>query len=192
MRPAPEGSPEHPSHADAFAAPIEHRSGIDSAYPAHELTALSSKARAIAGALDGIVARQAPVAGCPPTRANPRIAGSAALAMVAKQYLRHRRMRDALFPTGLFADPAWDLLLDLYVAGVERRRISISSACIAAAVPSTTALRWIAVLESKGLILRIADSKDRRRAYLTLGAQASRSIEAWLQDMSGIGSTGAD
>ncbi len=101
-------------------------------------------------------------------------------------------MRDALFPTGLFADPAWDLLLDLYVAGVERRRISISSACIAAAVPSTTALRWIAVLESKGLILRIADSKDRRRAYLTLGAQASRSIEAWLQDMSGIGSTGAD
>lgn len=163
-----------------------------SAYPAHELMALSGNARAIAEALDGIAARQAPAARPLPAGPVRSTAGSAPLAMLAKRYLRHRRTRDALFPAGLFADPAWDLLLDLYVAGMERRRISISSACIAAAVPSTTALRWIALLESNGLVLRIADSDDRRRAYLALAPRASMSIEAWLQGMCDIWGAGAD
>jgi len=171
---------------------MENGGGIVSAYPAQELMALSGNARAIAEALDGIAARQAPTAGRPPAGSVRSTAGSAPLAMLAKRYLRHRHTRGALFPAGLFADPAWDLLLDLYVAGVERRRISISSACIAAAVPPTTALRWIALLESNGLVLRIADSDDRRRAYLSLAPRASISIEAWLQGMCDICSPAAD
>ena len=42
------------------------------------------------------------------------------------------------------------MLLDLLAARLERERVSVSSLCIAAAVPPTTALRWIRTLTDKG------------------------------------------
>src|SRR3546814_1843272 len=59
---------------------------------------------------------------------------------------------DTLFPyTTLFrSDPAWDMLLDLYLAAERNTRpVSISSLCIASAVPATTALRWIKTFRSE-------------------------------------------
>src|SRR3546814_16438627 len=53
-------------------------------------------------------------------------------AMAAKLLLRRRRQRDEAFPKDLFADPAWDMLLDLYAAQqLERPPIAVSSLCIA-------------------------------------------------------------
>ncbi len=107
--------------------------------------------------------------------------GEQALASAARHYLKQRRRRDALFPKCHFADPAWDLLLDLYVAGVEGRPVPVSSACIAAAVAASTALRWIGVLEKAGLVRRIADRQDGRRAFLTLSPLASERVAIWLR-----------
>jgi hypothetical protein len=44
-------------------------------------------------------------------------------------------MREQFFGPDLFADPAWDILLDLYAARLEQQRVAVSSLCIAAAVP---------------------------------------------------------
>jgi hypothetical protein len=85
--------------------------------------------------------------------------------------IRARRMRSQFFPPDLFADPAWDMLLDLFAAALEGRRVSVSSLCIAAAVPPTTALRWIGALHESGLFERQADPTDRRRAYIALSAK---------------------
>ena len=49
-----------------------------------------------------------------------------------------------MFGEGLFADPAWDIMLDLFAARIEGKDITVSSAGIAACVPPTTALRWSA------------------------------------------------
>ena len=38
----------------------------------------------------------------------------------------------------LFGEPAWDILLDLYIANVENKPVSVSSACIGSAAPPTT------------------------------------------------------
>jgi DNA-binding MarR family transcriptional regulator len=93
----------------------------------------------------------------------------------AKRLYRERRQREEAFaPFDLFGEPAWDLLLDLFIAGEERRAISVSSACIAAVVPPTTALRWIAALHERGLITRDADPDDRRRCLLALTPHAHR------------------
>jgi hypothetical protein len=89
-----------------------------------------------------------------------------------KAAIRARRLRERYFPADLFGDPAWDMLLDLLLAELEHRRVPVSSLCIAAAVPSTTALRWIGQMTAQGLLLREADALDRRRSYIKLSADA--------------------
>ncbi|MBB5711944.1 winged helix DNA-binding protein [Sphingomonas xinjiangensis] len=93
--------------------------------------------------------------------------------------IRARRMRNQFFGPELFADPAWDMLLDLFAAGIERRQVSVSSLCIAAAVPPTTALRWIGTLNEAGLFERQADPSDRRRAYIGLSAKAVDGMKSY-------------
>ena len=72
------------------------------------------------------------------------------------------------FFEGLLADPAWDILLDLLRAQLENEQVSVTSLCIAAAVPPTTGLRWIKLLEETGLIERRPDERDRRRSFLAI------------------------
>ena len=94
--------------------------------------------------------------------------------------IRARRMRAQFFAGDLFADPAWDMLLDLFAAELEQRRVSVSSLCIAAAVPPTTALRWIGTMHDSGLFQRQADPSDRRRAYIALSAKGLESMRSYV------------
>lgn len=93
--------------------------------------------------------------------------------------IRARRMRAQFFADELFADPAWDMLLDLFAAQLERRQVSVSSLCIAAAVPPTTALRWIGTLHEAGLFERQADPTDRRRAYIGLSVKGLEGMRSY-------------
>lgn len=93
--------------------------------------------------------------------------------------IRARRMRAQFFADELFADPAWDMLLDLFAAALERRQVSVSSLCIAASVPPTTALRWIGTLHEAGLFERQADPSDRRRAYIGLSAKGLEGMRGY-------------
>lgn len=91
---------------------------------------------------------------------------------LARQTYDDRRRRTKIFRSeDLFGEPAWDILLDLFIAAKERRRVSVTSACIGSAVPSTTALRWITILERQGLLVREADPGDARRVYVKLSAR---------------------
>jgi hypothetical protein len=91
--------------------------------------------------------------------------------------IRQRQLRGRFFDPDLFADPAWDILLDLTAAAAERVHVSVSSLCIAAMVPPTTALRWIRQMTEAGLLGRIEDHSDRRRAFIVL-TERSRSAMA--------------
>ena len=94
--------------------------------------------------------------------------------------IRARRLRDQYFSGELFADPAWDMLLDLMAARLEQKRVAVSSLCIAAAVPATTALRWIKALTDRGLFVRAADPQDGRRVYIELSDDAARALGAYF------------
>jgi DNA-binding MarR family transcriptional regulator len=101
-------------------------------------------------------------------------------AILARHLLRLRDRRNLLFPTGLFADPSWDMLLDLLVAESEGRRVAVSSLCIASGAPATTALRWIARLAELKLIERSPDTHDGRRSHVALTESASLQIRSLL------------
>lgn len=103
------------------------------------------------------------------------------LAQRVHRYLAARRARDALLEGDWFADPAWDLLLDLLAAQYLGRRVSISSACIAAHVPATTALRWIDRLVDEGALVREDDPSDGRRSYLGLAPELATRLEQWIE-----------
>ncbi|WP_267347255.1 winged helix DNA-binding protein [Sphingomonas sp. GM_Shp_2] len=118
-----------------------------------------------------------------PARPAPRADPGDAAAVRA--IIRRRRMRDALFPGNLFEDPAWDMLLDLYAARLEGRRVSVSSLCIAAAVAPTTALRWIGKLTEAGLFVREPDPADRRRAFMALSDAAAAKMHDYLAAANG-------
>lgn len=94
--------------------------------------------------------------------------------------LNRRRARDQFFDGDLFADPAWDILLELYAAELGQRRISVSNVCVSASVPATTALRWINHLESKDLVRRKPDPLDGRRVFLSLSGSGIAAMERYF------------
>jgi predicted transcriptional regulator len=93
-----------------------------------------------------------------------------------------RRRRAKLFGPNLFGEPAWDILLDLFIASETGKKISVTSACIGAAVPLTTALRWLSMLEARGLILRENDEKDARRSNVRLSDLGRELMEQYLSE----------
>ena len=100
------------------------------------------------------------------------------------QRIRHlisiRRLRERFFSPELFADPAWDILLDLAASRLEHRSVSVSSLCIAAAVPPTTALRWIRLMTEQQLLERRADPADARRMFVDLSDGAFDQLCGWF------------
>lgn len=94
--------------------------------------------------------------------------------------IRARRLRDQYLPPALFADPAWDMLLDLMAARLEAQPVAVSSLCIAAAVPPTTALRWIQTLADADLIERRPDQRDGRRVFISLADRAAEAMQRYF------------
>lgn len=98
----------------------------------------------------------------------------ASLGDLARKAYADRRRRAAISGTaGLFGEPAWDILLDLFIAARESRRVSLAKACASAAVPEASALRWIAVLEKRGLIISEGPRHDR---HIRLSPKSCESL----------------
>lgn len=101
-------------------------------------------------------------------------------ATMIREMLRARRAREAHFGAGLFADPVWDILLDLTASQLEGTRVSVTSLCIAASVPTTTALRSINALVERGMLVRTPDPADRRREYVSLSPDTFDAMLRYL------------
>jgi hypothetical protein len=97
--------------------------------------------------------------------------------------IRQRQLRGQFVDPELFADPAWDILLDLTAARAEHRRVSVTSLCIASGVPPTTALRWIGQMVDAGLLERVEDETDRRRAFIQLSDKAADAMARYFAEL---------
>ena len=119
---------------------------------------------------------------------NPAPAGAAGAlpelsGETVRSVIRARRIRSKFFDSELFADPAWDMLLDLLAAEIAQHRVPVSSLCIAAAVPPTTALRWIKTMTDSGLFVRRADPHDGRRIFVELSPAASDAMRGYFAEV---------
>ena len=100
---------------------------------------------------------------------------------IVEDLIRLRRSREVFFGSELFAEPAWDLLLELYHAELSYARLSVSKACKAAAVPSATALRWLAKLCDCGFVQRSGDPHDARRSWVDLSTEGSEKMRQLIE-----------
>lgn len=103
----------------------------------------------------------------------------------AREAYAIRRRRTVIFDNSeLFGEPAWDILLDLYIAHAENKQVSVSSACIGSAAPPTTGLRWLGVLSEQGLILREHDPVDQRRVLVRLAEKGLTAMDDYFSSIS--------
>lgn len=152
-------------------ASVRETSGLYGA----NLVELSAEAGKIARALEALARQEQSGGDTPaPTITAPYIRG----------VIRTRRAREHFFKGELFADPAWDILLDLAAARLERKQVSVSSLCIAASVPPTTALRWIKGMTDEGLLERKPDPIDGRRIFIDLSDAAWDAMRSYLAQAS--------
>lgn len=99
---------------------------------------------------------------------------------VVRSMIAERQTRAKFFDAELFADPAWDMLLDLTAAHGEGQQVCVTSLCIAAGVPATTALRWVKQLVSQGVFQRVADCVDKRRAFIALSDTSIQAMAGYF------------
>lgn len=102
---------------------------------------------------------------------------------LVRRIIRQRQLRARHFEGDLFADPAWDMLLDLTAARAEHARVSVTSLCIASGVPPTAAPRWIGQMTDAGLFKRVEDETDRRRAFITLTDKAVDAMARYFAEI---------
>jgi len=163
------GESVRPSGVNAFDEPDRFFNPL-----ADELMAIAARLR---DAASGVVGDDAPDEQSRPSL--PR-SGRQHLSLARKFYALRRR-RTAIFGNpDLFGEPAWDILLDLYIAQADGKSVSVSSACIGSAAPATTGLRWLGVLADTGLIVRENDADDHRRVMVRLSAHGMAAMERFF------------
>jgi predicted transcriptional regulator len=107
--------------------------------------------------------------------ADPVDPSDAHLVALAERDLSWRLWRNKAFgAAAMFGEPTWELLLDLFVQSQRWNEVTVTSACIAAGVPTTTALRYLSALIDAGLVERKPSQADKRMHLVVL---TDRGIE---------------
>lgn len=106
----------------------------------------------------------------------------ARLSAYIRDLLRREKKRREIGGGELFGDPTWAMLLDLLLANIEERRVSVSSACIASGAPMSTALRLVRRLVGEEVLCRIPDAHDRRRHFLVINPRFEQPLLDYLSD----------
>lgn len=88
-------------------------------------------------------------------------------ASVARRFYAERRRRDRRLPPELLGEPAWDLLLALFIARHDDREIDLTQAGAAAGISAAALRRLLARMESVDLILRRRSQGQRTFVGLT-------------------------
>lgn len=123
--------------------------------------------------------------GLSPAKRSRRL-GAPDYASLASQLYKERRKRDQLVGLpGVFGEPAWDMLLDLTIAYERGQHLSVTAVTAGSAAPSTTALRYLSVLEKRGILERVPDKHDGRRSWVQLTYTGSQMMRRYLDCVAG-------
>lgn len=98
----------------------------------------------------------------------------------AKQILERRRLRQREFGSALFGEPAWEMLLELYVRESSGASTTTTQLQAASASPPSTSVRWLQKLQQEGLVNRRSHPVDHGTEFLELTNAARGTLERYL------------
>ena len=104
------------------------------------------------------------------------------LSTLAGAIYRMRQHRQSYFDSALFAEPAWDMMLDLFINKVRGARVSTTSLCLAAGVPHATGIRWIRTLREHGLLRRYRATDDARLMLIEITPKGYQLMRRCLSE----------
>ena len=96
---------------------------------------------------------------------------------------KERARRAVYLPSELFAEPAWDILLELYAFELVARMVNESELGERINVPATTTSRWLKVLDAQDLIARSVDPNDASQVRVVLTQRALEALEGYFSDV---------
>jgi DNA-binding MarR family transcriptional regulator len=99
---------------------------------------------------------------------------------VADRLYSERRRRERHFPQGLFKEPAWDLMLALFIAREEGRELDLIQACEVAGVTPGAGRSLLAKMESEGLVARAKSNRNRKRQTVALTKHSIERLSDYL------------
>lgn len=98
----------------------------------------------------------------------------------ARQIRAARELRENWFDRSVFGEPAWDMLLALYVIDEEQRRLSTRQVAKLAGLSLTTTLRWLDYLQEQDLVSRRPNPFDQRVVYTELSDKGRTAMDGYL------------
>ncbi len=114
----------------------------------------------------------------------PVYAARITLVQLVEKTLQEHRNRYIVIDQALFREPAWDILLELFLAELKGERLSVSNACVSTNLPESTALRHLSNMEERGYIVRVRDENDRRRIYVELTQESLDRLRDYFDGIS--------
>lgn len=108
---------------------------------------------------------------------------SPALLSRARHARQLRATMGAFLPRDLLVDPAWDMMIDLFVAAGTNERLCVKDLRLMSGESAAGAMRRIDRLQESGLIARHPDPNDHRRVHVTLTEQGQMAMAAMLEHL---------
>ena len=97
----------------------------------------------------------------------------------AQQILEARRLRADVFGPSLFSDPAWDLLLNLYLSELRHTEMTLDELADAIGLSADATGRWFHALAGKGMT-REKTSAARDKVVIGLSATGASAMRRWF------------
>lgn len=106
----------------------------------------------------------------------------AALLSRAKEEFGNRRRRTTIFGSAMFGEPAWDMLLALYILDVSGQRQTTGALMQYSGAPVTTARRWLDYLVENGLARRAHHPTDQRVMFVSLTEKGRNALDLYYSE----------
>lgn len=93
-----------------------------------------------------------------------------------------RTKRSRVLPDAMLGEPAWDIMIGLFMAH-GRQRMTLTSLANITGTAQTTLMRWLRTLSEMDLISSVPSTTDARVTIIDLSGKGLASMTAFLRDI---------
>jgi hypothetical protein len=118
-----------------------------------------------------------------PQRSKPSSRVESAVETARRAYDERKARAKFVGNEDMFGEPAWDILLDLFIRQANEERVTVKIASLSADMTPTTTMRWLYVLELNQLIQSHVDPADPNRHQIHLTPAGYEGMLRYLESI---------